>query len=157
MARGVGQATVHRVTKSHDWATSLSLGFPDCSIHKESICNAGDPGWIPGSGRSTGWMTGYPLQYSWPSLVVQLVKNPHAMPETLVQFLGWENPLAKEKLPTSIFWPGFHGLYSPWGCRVRHGWAIFIYTYTPIHTWLLEKTHGFDYMELCWQSDVTAF
>ena len=53
--------------------------FPDSSVGKESTCNAGDPGSIPGSGRSPGEGIGYPLQYSWASLVVQLVKNPPAM------------------------------------------------------------------------------
>ena len=72
-------------------------GFPDSSIGKESTCNAGDPSSIPGSGRSTGEGTGYPLQYSWASLVAQLVKNPPAMQETWVQFLGWEDPLEKGK------------------------------------------------------------
>ena len=43
-------------------------GFPDRSVGKEPTCNAGDPGLIPGSGRSTGEGTGYPLQYSWASL-----------------------------------------------------------------------------------------
>jgi len=46
------------------------------SVGKESACNAGDPGWIPGSGRSTGEGIGYPLQCSWASLVALLVKNP---------------------------------------------------------------------------------
>ena len=46
---------------------------------KESACNAGDPGSIPGVGRSLGEGIGYPLQYSWASLVAQLVKNPPAM------------------------------------------------------------------------------
>ena len=55
----------------------------------------GDLGSIPGSGRSPGEGIGYPLQYSWPSLVAQLVKNLPAMQETWVQFLGWENPLKK--------------------------------------------------------------
>jgi len=40
------------------------LGFPDSSAGKESACNAGDPGSIPGSGRSTGEGIGYLLQYS---------------------------------------------------------------------------------------------
>ena len=53
--------------------------FPDNSVGKESACNAGDPGLIPGSGRSPGEGIGYPLQYSWASLVAQLVKNPPAM------------------------------------------------------------------------------
>ena len=54
-----------------------------------------DPGSIPGSGRSAGEGIGYPLQYSWASLVAQLVKNPPAMWETWVQSLGWEDPLEK--------------------------------------------------------------
>ena len=38
--------------------------------------------------------------------------------ETWVRSLGWEDPLAKGKAPTPVFWPGeFHGLYSPWGCK----------------------------------------
>ena len=56
--------------------------FPYCSVGEESSCNAGDPGSIPGSGKYLGEGIGYPLQYSWASLVVQLVKNPPAMQET---------------------------------------------------------------------------
>ena len=62
--------------------------FPDSSVGKESTCNAGDPGSIPGLGRSTGEGIGYPLQYSWASLVTQLVKNPLAMWETVVWSLA---------------------------------------------------------------------
>ena len=40
-------------------------GFPHSSVDKESTCNAGDPGLIPGLERSTGEGIGYPLQYSW--------------------------------------------------------------------------------------------
>ena len=65
------------------------------SAGKESACNAGDPGLTPGSGRSAGEGIGYPLQYSWASLVAQLVKNPPAMQETSVQFLDWEDLLEK--------------------------------------------------------------
>ena len=57
-------------------------GFPSSSAGKESTCNAGDPGLIPGLGRSPGEGIGYPLQDSWASLVAQLVKNPTAMGET---------------------------------------------------------------------------
>ena len=71
------------------------LGFPDSSVGKESGCSGGDPGSIPGSGRSAGKGTGYPLPYSWASLVAQLVKNPPATQETWVQSLGWEDPLEK--------------------------------------------------------------
>ena len=52
------------------------LGLPDSSVGKESACNAGHPGSIPGSGRSFGEGIGYPLLYSWAFLVAQLVKNP---------------------------------------------------------------------------------
>ena len=65
------------------------------SVGKESACNAGDPGLIPGSGRSTGEGIGYPLQDSWTFLVAQLVKNLPAMWETWVQTLGSEDPLEK--------------------------------------------------------------
>ena len=71
---------------------------------------------IPGLGRSPGEGTGYPLQHSWASLVVQLGKHPPAMWETWVRSLGWEDPLEKGKAAHSSVWPGeFHGLYSPWG------------------------------------------
>ena len=73
------------------------MGFPHSSVGKESASNAGDPGLIPGSGKSTGEGIGYSLQYSWASLVAQLVKNPPAMRETWVQSLGWEDPLEKGK------------------------------------------------------------
>ena len=75
----------------------LYMGFLDSSVGKESACNAGDPGSISGSGRSTGEGIGYPLQYSWVSFVAQLVKNLPAMWDTWVQFLGWEDPLEKGK------------------------------------------------------------
>ena len=67
------------------------------SAGKESTCNAGDPGLIPGLGRSAGEGVGYPLQYSWASLLARLVKNPPAMRETPVQFLGREDPLEKRE------------------------------------------------------------
>ena len=73
------------------------LGFPDSSVGKESACNAGYPSSTPGSARSTGEGIVFPLQYSWVSLVTQLIKNLHAMWETWVQSLGWEDPLEKGK------------------------------------------------------------
>ena len=59
-------------------------GFPGSSAGKESACNAGDPGSIPGSERSPGKGISYPLQHSWASLVAKMVKNPPAMLETWV-------------------------------------------------------------------------
>ena len=73
------------------------MGFPTSSICKESACNAGDPGSIPGSGRSAREGIGYSLHYSWASLVAQLVKNLPAMGKTWVRSLGWEDPLENEK------------------------------------------------------------
>ena len=73
------------------------MGFPGSSAGKDSACNAGDPSLIPGSGSSAEEGIGSPLQYSWASLVAQLVKNTPAMQETWVQSLGWEDPLAKGK------------------------------------------------------------
>ena len=54
---------------SNFWIACLNESFPDSSVGKESTYNAGDPGLIPGSGRSTGEGIGNPLQYSWASLV----------------------------------------------------------------------------------------
>ena len=71
--------------------------FPDSSVAKESTYNAEDPGSIPGSGRSAGEGIGSPLQYSWISLMAQLVKNLPAMWETWVQCPGWKDPLEKGK------------------------------------------------------------
>ena len=92
------------------------MGLPDGSVGKESALSAGDPGSIPGSGRSTGEGRGYPLQYSWASLVAQLLRillqcrRPGLNP-----WVG-KIPWRRERLPTPVFWPGeFHGLYSPWG------------------------------------------
>ena len=75
--------------------TSPSVGFPGSLAGKESICNAGDTGSIPGSGRSPGDGMGCPLQYSWASLVAQMVKNLPAVWETWIWSLGWEDTLEK--------------------------------------------------------------
>ena len=86
------------------------LGFPDSSAGKESACNAGDPTLMPGSGQSPGEGIGYPLQYSWSSLVAQLVKNLPAMQETPVRFLDQGVPLEKGQATHSSI------LGLPWWC-----------------------------------------
>ena len=108
------------------------LVFLPSSVGKESACNAGDPRWIPGSGRSSGEGIGYPLQYSWASLVAQLVKNPSAIRKTWVWSLGWEDPLKKGKathssilawrIPWTVTW-GHMGSQ-----RVRYDWVTFTFT-----------------------------
>ena len=71
-----------------DWALGAAVETFRASLIaqlvKESTFNAGDPGLIPGTGRSAGEGIGYPLQYSWVSLVAQLVKNPPAVQESWV-------------------------------------------------------------------------
>ena len=76
---------------------TYSFGLPDSSVGKESTYNAGNPCSFPGLGRSAGEGIDYLLQYSWVSLVAQLVKNPPPMWETWVQSLGWEDPLEMGK------------------------------------------------------------
>ena len=103
--------------------------FSDSSVGKESTCNAKDPGSTSGSGRSAGEGTGYPPQYSWASLVAQLV-NSH-LQWRRPGFDPWVGkiPWRTERLPTPVFWPGeFDGLYSPWGPRFRHKWVTFTFT-----------------------------
>ena len=73
--------------------------FPGSSAGKEATCNAGDSSLIPGSERSSGEGTGYPLQYSWASLVAQMIKNLPAMQEAWVLSLGWEDPPAIPAIP----------------------------------------------------------
>ena len=79
------------------YVLTYKAGFPDGTVGKVSTCNAGDLCSIPGSGRSPGEGIGFPLQYSWAFLVVQLVNNPPAMGETWVRSLGWEDTLEKGK------------------------------------------------------------
>ena len=103
-------------------------GLPHCrqiftteqSAGKESICNAADSGSIPGLGSSPGEGIGYSLQYSWASLVAQMVKNPSAMSEIWVWSLGWEDALKEGTATTPVFLPGEpHGQrslgHSLWG------------------------------------------
>ena len=74
---------------------------------KESACNAGDPDSI-GLESSPGEGVDYPLQYSWASLVAQMIKNPPEMQETWVRSLGWVGkiPWRRECLPTPLFLAG---------------------------------------------------
>ena len=82
-----GKTKQNKTKHTHTQYPKLLLSrylFPGSSAGKESSCNAGDPGSICGSGRSSGEWIGYPLQYSGVSLVSQLVKNLPAIWETWV-------------------------------------------------------------------------
>ena len=78
---------------------------------------------IPGSERSLEEGIGYALQYSWASVVAQMVKNPPAMLETCIQSLVWEDLLGKGMATHSsiLAWriPMDRGVrgYSPWGLK----------------------------------------
>ena len=106
------------------WASQVALVVQNLPASAGDIR---DDGSIPGSGRSPWSRDCYPLQYSWASLVAQLVKNPPALQEIWVRSLGWKDP-PKEEMAThsSIFawkipWtemPG--GLQSTRPQKVRH-------------------------------------
>ena len=102
------------------------MGFPHSSVGKESTWDAGDPGPIPGSGRSAGDGIGYPLQYSWASLVAQLVNNPPAVWETWVRSLGERKgyPLQHSSLENFTDY-----VYSPWGHKELVATFAFIFIF----------------------------
>ena len=101
-------------------------GFPGSSAGKESTCNAGVSGLIPGSGRSPEEGISYPLQYFGASLRAQMVKNPPAMWEMWVQSLAWEDPLEEGTATHSsslawristdrgAWWVAVHGVIKSW-------------------------------------------
>ena len=96
------------------WA--LMTSFPDSSVGKESACNAGDPGSIPGLRRSlekdrlpTPVFLGFPCGSDGKEFACS-VGDLGPIPG-----LG-RSPRRRERLHTPVFWPGeFYGLYSPWG------------------------------------------
>ena len=85
-------------------SSSSNKGFPDSSVGKESACNTGEPGSIPGLRRSVEGI-GYPLPCSWVSLVAQQVKNLPAVWETWVDPWVGKIRWRRERLPTPVFWP----------------------------------------------------
>ena len=89
----------------HDRAT-FTLSFPGSSAGKESACNAGDPGSVPGLGRSPGEWIGCPFPYSLASLLAQSIQNLPTFQETWVRSLGWEHPLEEGWQPTPVYLPG---------------------------------------------------
>ena len=87
---------------------------------------------FPGAGRSTGEGIGYPLQYSWASLVAQLVKNLPAMRETWVRSLGWEDSLGEGK-GYPLQYPGLenfmgYAMQSMESQRVEHDQVTFTFS-----------------------------
>ena len=104
-----------------------SVGFPGSSAGKGSACSAGDPGSIPGLGRSPGKGIGYPLQYSRASLVAQMVKNPPVMWETWARSLSWEDALEEGM--------GTHSSVLAWRIPMDRGaWWAAVYGVTQSQT-----------------------
>ena len=106
------------VSHHYDCNSLLTMmDFPGSSAGKESACSAGDPSSIPRLGRSPGEEIGYPLKYSWASLVAQTVKNLPAMGRpglgtspgggqgNPVQYSCLENPVNR-----GAWWATFHGV-----------------------------------------------
>ena len=97
--------------------------FPGSSAGKESTCNAGDPGSIPGLRRFPGEGIGHPLQCSWAFPVAQTVKNLPSVWETWVGKMPWRRALHYSFLENPHGQGGLVG-YSSWGSqRVKDGWA----------------------------------
>ena len=141
------------------WFISLSI-IPSRSIHvvtngkisfflmiewasvvddKESACNSGDPNSIPGSERSWGEGIGYPLPYSWASLMAQTVKNMPAMRKTWVWSLDWEDPLEKGMATHSsiLAWRISWTVYSIGLQRAGHAWMAFTFIFLRLNSFLL--------------------
>ena len=114
-----GSLLVHGFSSSCGRQSSHCRDFPDNSVGKEPTYSAGDPGWIPGSGRSPGEGLGCPLQNSWSSLLAQLVKNLRVMWETWVRSLSWEDSLKKGMATHSsiLVWRISWTVTSPLGCK----------------------------------------
>ena len=130
--------------------TRLSnLGFPGSSAGTKSTCSAGDSGLIPGCGRSAGEGIGYPLQYSWASLVAQLVKNPPAMGEIWVQSLGSEDALEKGKGEV-------HGLYRPLLRCISQSTAGPVEC-SPLHQWMASHCGHLHFKERTFSKSVNTF
>ena len=101
----------------------ISVCFLGSSAGKESACDVGDLGSIPGLGRSPGEGIGYPFQFSWASMVAQPVKNLPAMWETWVQSQGWEVLLEEGMITHSSILAGKNAWteeQSTGSQRVRH-------------------------------------
>ena len=111
------------------WGAIRWQGFPDSSVGKQSACNAGDPSSIPGLGRSTGEGIVYPCQYSWASLVAQLVKSLSAMWDTWFKSLGWDHLLEKGKATHSsiLAWRIPWTVQSTESQGVGYDWATFTF------------------------------
>ena len=107
------------------------------SAGKESTSNAGDPGSILGSGSSPGEGIAYPLQYSWVSLVAQMVKNLPAMRETWVWSWVGKIPWKRACNPLQ-----YSALENPRGRRSLVGYSPWDHKELDMTEWLSTKHRG---------------
>ena len=112
------------------WQRESFLGFPDSSVGKESACNAGDPGLFDSWVGKIHWRRDTlptPVVLGFP--MAQLLKNPPVMWKSWVQSLGWEYPLEKGSLPTSVFWSGkFPDCIVHEVAKSPHDWVTFTHS-----------------------------
>ena len=135
------------------------MGLPDSLVGKESSCNAGDPGSIPGSGRFTGEGLGYPFKCSWVSLVAQLVKNLPAicllrnLGETWVRSLGGKIPWRRKRLshrgiPRILEWVAY--LFSTRLSRPRNRTRVSCIAGRFFTNWAIKEAHSYLYLIEFW-------
>ena len=117
--QSIGVLSIHVVKNVFKYSRINDSDFPDSSVCKEPACNAGDSSSIPGLGRSTREGIGYPLQYSWASLVAQLVKNTPTIQKTWVGKIPWR----RERLP--LKYSGLENSMHFELQRFRHDWVTF--------------------------------
>ena len=117
---------IPQLKKKKEKKRKVTVGFSNSSVGKESSCNAGGASSIPESGRSAEEEIGHPLQYSWASLVAQLVKNLPAVQKTWVPSLGWEDSLEIGKATHSsiLAWR------IPWGHKKLNTNEQYSHSYT---------------------------
>ena len=135
-----------------NWLVRQMVGFPGGSDGKESACNAGDLGSIPGLGRSPGEGKGYPFQYYWAFLVSQMIKNPPAMWETWVWPLDWEDPLE--------WGMATHSSILAWRILMdRRVWRATVHGVTKSQTWqaVYVLWQGIHHDMFNWQSYIYEF
>ena len=123
---------------------------PGNSAGKESTCSAEDPSSIPRSERSPGEAIGYPLQYSWASLLAQMVKNLPTRWETWVRSLAWEDPwrrgmathssILAQRIPMDrgAWQATVHGVAKSWTERVSTS-AILNYSKSHVEATIIEQ------------------
>ena len=139
--RSLVGCTVHGVEKSQARLSDFTFTFHFHALEKEMATHSSVLAWrIPGTEKPSGLLSMglHRVGHDWSDLAAAAA--PKGSSQALPLWLSWyrirlqcrrpgfdpwvgKMPWRTDRLPTPVFWPGeFHGLYSPWGCRVRHDW-----------------------------------